>query len=241
MAKRQEPTNQSNTMDMPLREVDPIAPLGARPIEDDDTELQADPGEAPSELESEPESDLQPEPEVEATTEPDATSAADSPQASEAMHPTSTRELLRLMDDGWSWFRAAASSFPNEHMDEHLGEGWTRKQMLAHIAAWHDSTHDRLGTLIATGNSQELGQDVDRFNARIARQAIGRTAGEIFKDMEGTFNRLRRRVAQLSDDQIAAHDGWAARVIAGDTYEHYEEHRTDVNHTAPIDSRHARR
>ena len=126
-------------------------------------------------------------------------------------------------------------------MDEHLDDGWTRKQMLAHIAAWHDLTHDRLGTLISTDKPDGAVDDMDRFNARVARQAIGRTAGEVLKEMEGTFNRLRRRVAQLTDEQLAAHDGWAVSVIAGNTYDHYEEHRADVHQTAPVDPRQTRR
>ena len=43
-----------------------------------------------------------------------------------------------------------------------------------------------------------------------------------------TFNRLRRQLARLTDQQLVANDGWAAHVIAGDTYEHYEEHWPDV-------------
>ena len=61
--------------------------------------------------------------------------------------------------------------FPSEHMDEHLGEGWTRKQMLAHITAWHDLTNERLVHLLTTGEPGVLKQDTDTINARVARQA----------------------------------------------------------------------
>ena len=68
----------------------------------------------------------------------------------------------------------------------------------------------------------------DAFNARVARQAIGRTGGEVLTEMEMTFNRLRRQLARLTDEQLAADDGWAAAMIAGNTYGHYEEHWADV-------------
>ena len=227
MAKRQEPTN-TTSMDMPLREVEPIAPLGGREPEPElELDLvQPDPSEeaAKAELEQAP--------------EPVAVAMGPGPDLANAI---STREMLKRMDVGWAWFRAAAGSFPNEHMDEHLDDGWTRKQMLAHVAAWHDVTHDRLGTLIATEKPDELIDDTDRFNARVARQAIGRTAGEVLKEMEGTFNRLRRRVAQLTNEQLAAHEGWAVAVIAGNTYDHYEEHRQHVRQTEPVDARQGRR
>ncbi len=48
-----------------------------------------------------------------------------------------------------------------------------------------------------------------------------------------TFNRLRRQLQRLSDQQLVADDGWAARSIAGNTYEHYAEHAADVYQPPP--------
>jgi len=139
------------------------------------------------------------------------------------------KETFRLIDPAWQRFYAQASAFPSERMDEHLQEdGWTRKQMLAHINAWHDLTHDRLGKFIISGQPEKGVDDNDAFNARVSRQAVGRTAGEILKEMEMTFNRLRRQLARLTDQQLTAHDGWAAQIIEGNTYGHYEEHAADV-------------
>ena len=73
--------------------------------------------------------------------------------------------------------------YPSERMDERLGEdAWTRKQMLEHVAAWHDLTADRMIKFINTGESAPLDRDTDRFNAGVARQAIGKTSGEVLKD-----------------------------------------------------------
>ena len=147
---------------------------------------------------------------------------------STARHPRTVAEVVDLIDDAWRDFYASATSFPSEHMDEHLEGGWTRKQMLAHITRWHDLTNERLVRLLTTGEQSKLNQDKDTINAAVARQAVGRTAGEVLKDMELSFNKLRRQVGRLSDDQLTAHDGWAAQVIAGNTYEHYAEHADDV-------------
>lgn len=174
----------------------------------------------------------QPEPESDPRPEP-------TPEARQAQTLT---EMVALVDDAWRQFLRAAGAFPSERMDERLNEeGWTRKQMLAHISAWHDLTHDRLGKLILTGKSTDLTENPDAINARVARQAIGRTAGEILKEMEMTFNRLRRQLGRLTDEQLAASDGWAARVIEANTYEHYEEHRADVHQPPLQDGRSGRR
>ncbi len=154
---------------------------------------------------------------------------ASTPEPTPSAPPTSMRETLRWVEQAWHAFRAAAARFPNERMDEHLTEGgWTRKQMLAHIAAWHDLTTDRLGKLIAAGQPADLDEADDVINARVARRAIGRTAGEVIKDMEATFNRLHRLLQHMTDAQLLAHDAWAAQVIAGNTYKHYAEHFAEV-------------
>ena len=114
-------------------------------------------------------------------------------------------------------------------MDDRLGDdGWTRKQMLEHVAAWHDLTADRLVKLINSGELAPLDRDTDQFNAAVARRAIGKTSGEVLKDIDATFNRLRRQMARLTDAQLAADDWWAACVIGGNTYGHYEEHWADI-------------
>ena len=143
--------------------------------------------------------------------------------------PKTMRDTLRSVDQAFTAFRAAAERFPLERMDERLSEdGWTRKQMLEHVAAWHDLTADRLVKLINTGKPAPLDRDIDAFNAAVARQAIGKTVGEILKDMDATFNRLRRQMARLNDAQLRADDWWLAHVISANTYGHYGEHWAEI-------------
>src|SRR5687768_16817930 len=71
-------------------------------------------------------------------------SATTTTDGSSALHAQTVAEIVNRIDEAWGQFHAAANSLPGEHMDEHLGEGWTRKQMLAHITAWHDLANQRL-------------------------------------------------------------------------------------------------
>ncbi len=175
--------------------------------------------DTPVDAAAEPESSVPP-----ASLEPPATSSAAEPDL-----PATVRETLRVVDESWRAFHAMAARFPSERMDERLGEdAWTRKQMLFHVAAWHDLTADRLIKFFNTGKPAEFDQDTDRFNAVSARRAIGKTAGEVLNDTEATFNRLRRQMQRLSDPQLRQFDGWAAWVIRANTYGHYEEHWQDV-------------
>jgi hypothetical protein len=106
--------------------------------------------------------------------------------------------------------------------------------MLAHITAWHELTNDRLQKFVASGEPVGIPGDEgeDSINLRTARASEGRTTGEIIVAMTDTHRRLRRTVAAMTDAQLAAHDGWAAAVIAGNTFGHYEEHLPDLDTSA---------
>jgi hypothetical protein len=141
------------------------------------------------------------------------------------------RNTLRRMDEGWAAFSARVAALPIERLTVRIGEGgWTRKQMLAHITTWHEMTTERLLRFVESGDPVGLpgDEEEDAINARTARASEGRTAGEVVFATGDSHRRLRRAVANLTDEQLAAHDGWAASVVAGNTFEHYAEHLPDL-------------
>ena len=142
------------------------------------------------------------------------------------------RNTLRRMDEGWAAFDERVKALRSEQLSDRLGEGeWTRKQMLAHITTWHELTTDRLLRFAEAGEPVGLPGDEqeDVINARIARSSEGRTTGEIVMAMTDSHRRLRRAVSSMTDEHLAAHDGWAAAVIAGNSFEHYEQHLPDLD------------
>jgi hypothetical protein len=139
------------------------------------------------------------------------------------------REMFARVEPAFAELRRAAYSYPAEHMNDHIGDdGWTRKQMLSHIAAWHDLTTDRLIKAGMTGQPVALDRGQEAINAAAARVAIGKTAGEVLKDVEATYARLRRQMLRMTDADLRLGDGWAAERIASNTYLHYEEHLVDL-------------
>jgi hypothetical protein len=176
-----------------------------------------------------PEPGPQPEPEPE--PEPEAPPQPVDPNAP----PMTMREMFARVEPAFARFRSAAYSYPAEHMNDRIGdEGWTRKQMLAHIAAWHDLTTDRLIKAGMTGQPVALDREQEAINSAAARVAIGKTAGEVLKDVEATYARLRRQMLRMTDADLRLGDGWAAERIAGNTYEHYAEHMTDLVPPVPL-------
>jgi uncharacterized damage-inducible protein DinB len=146
-----------------------------------------------------------------------------------ADQPT-VKEMLARMDQGWADFSRRVRALPAELLDQRLSENaWTRKQMLAHVATWHDLTVERLLQYSETGTPVELEEDTDAINARAARGAVGRTTGEVLLALDESYRRLRREVSRLTNEQLAAHASWAAAVIAGNAHEHYGEHIPDLD------------
>ncbi|HJP87949.1 MAG TPA: DinB family protein [Candidatus Limnocylindrales bacterium] len=148
------------------------------------------------------------------------------------MRPTdqpAVRETVEQMDAAWSAFRDRVHALPRERLEHPVAQGeWTRKQMLGHIWTWHDMTTDRLSIFLDTGAPNGADEDTDVVNERAARAAGGRTTGEILGELDDSFRRLRREVLHLTDEQLLGNDGWAAAIIAGNSYGHYEEHAADL-------------
>jgi len=51
--------------------------------------------------------------------------------------------------------------------------------------------------------------------------------------MSDSYRRFRREVSSLTDEQLAANEGWAASIIAGNSYDHYAEHLRDLEPARP--------
>lgn len=138
-------------------------------------------------------------------------------------------ETLAYMDEGWSAFHRRIHALQGQILEQHVSqEGWTRKQMLGHIATWHERTVEALSWLTETGEIPGAPEDTDTINARAGRSAIGRTTGEVLFALDDSYLHVRRAVARLNDAQLSAHDGWAIAMISGNTYDHYAEHLADL-------------
>jgi hypothetical protein len=75
----------------------------------------------------------------------------------------------------------------------------------------------------ATGHPQPLvDDDHDAFNARAVRETAGLPPEAVLGWLRGSFDRVRAAVADL-DPELDA-DGWVARVVALNTFGHYDKH-----------------
>ena len=152
--------------------------------------------------------------------------------------PGTSKELLALVDEGWRGFREAVRHIGRAKMDEQTGAGWPFHDLFAHVAGWQDFTARRLRVYRTTGAFPGPGDEAavgipafanaDEFNARLvsSHRLVGAEA--LVDELDTTFRAVRAEISQLTDEQLHAQDDKAIKVIAGNTYGHYEEHATEL-------------
>jgi DinB superfamily len=137
-----------------------------------------------------------------------------------AMEATANEDLTAQEAEAWTVFRAAVDAIPGDRRSEPLlPDGWTVKDTLWHVAYWWDlgaETFERMSAGVA--EPEELA-DTDEINAG----ALAESRAMSLQDVEAGVIRIRERLlrawAPVSEDPAAA------ETFAGETIEHYDDHR----------------
>ena len=149
-----------------------------------------------------------------------------------------SKEHLARADEAWIRFRLAVAAVGADALARMTTAGWTVHAMVAHVAAWHRNAAERLGIFRATA-SPAPGPDEsdDAFNARVAAEWADRSPRELLAELDASWDAIRREIAALTDEQIAAHEGWAAAIARQNTYAHYGGHDAELFAVVPRTSR----
>jgi hypothetical protein len=144
-------------------------------------------------------------------------------------------ELLERIRSSKAELDAVLAEIPDDAMigPHPMGE-WSGKDQLAHLAAWHDVL---LARMRGIRDEEVLGIDPDRYAAMDTDEVnsflFERDAGMSLDDARTAFGRTYAEVVALveaTDGSVLAapYAGDADDVlmdsIAGDTFEHYDEH-----------------
>lgn len=117
--------------------------------------------------------------------------------------------------------------------------GWSIKDMLAHIASWH---HRLLTLLDATIRNEEPTisgpdsvEEMDALNAQFYQENKSRALDEVLTDFRTSHKQITHTIqAMHEEDLISPHKfAWSGeeplwQLVAGDTYEHYQEHTAQI-------------
>lgn len=150
--------------------------------------------------------------------------------------PPTKVDILKQMHEGRQDFYATIERIPPELMTEiALYDAWTPKDLIAHIGSWEQSLADRIV-------AWRRGEPITLFDAQMTDAMNGHfliryhdIPLSAVRGMEASaFAALEHQVIELRDDEIfeAGHLSGLSipldRLIAGDTYEHYAHHLSDL-------------
>lgn len=153
-------------------------------------------------------------------------------------YPTNTTELLNWIETGWQELLAVVDRLSPDALTTPAADGWTPKDQLAHLAHWenwllrHHMAGEPAHNILQVDAKQLEEFDVDQMNALVLESNRQRSVAEVMADLHQTHAQVVKTLTELPFADLLrpryADDpdqrpllGW----IAGDTYEHYQEHR----------------
>jgi uncharacterized protein (TIGR03083 family) len=147
------------------------------------------------------------------------------------------RELIKAIRKGRAEFEVALAGLTPEQMTARGAEGgWSVKDTLGHVAVWES----RLVTIlysIERGVAPKVirAAEVDKFNAESLAEQRDRPLERVLADFHAVHAQLLKRLEAVPERDLfdPSRFGWMegeplARMVAGDTFEHYAEHRPAI-------------
>ena len=144
-------------------------------------------------------------------------------------------ELIRTIRDAQQRVVGAIEHVPDERLLEPAMDDWTGKDLLAHMACWHDHSALVIEGLRA-GRQPYDGTDpantTDAFNQRTLREHLDDPPELTRRAFNESFTRLLAALEPVTDEELFVDDRWPwlggealVEMILWDTSRHYDAHR----------------
>jgi hypothetical protein len=144
-------------------------------------------------------------------------------------------ELIRTMRDAHQGIAEAIKHLPDDRLLEPAMDNWTGKDLLAHMAWWHDHSVLVIQSLRAGRqpyDGSEPANTTDAINERTRRDHQDDPPELTRQAFSESFTRLLAALEPLTDDDLFAADRWQwlsgealVETILWDSSRHYDAHR----------------
>lgn len=144
------------------------------------------------------------------------------------------RELLRAMQTGHDRLEAALSGLRDEALlAPELDDGWSVKDLLAHLAFWQKRVGDiYLGLVIGDmSNLEGVDLSVDELNALAYERNRPASLAQVRENESWAYRALKQLAAAAPEEHLFDPQRFAwtrgrpfADWVAGNTNEHFDEH-----------------
>ncbi len=143
--------------------------------------------------------------------------------------------LLEKMNCGFAAFQTLLAVLGEAQMTTAGVNGsWSIKDVLTHLTAWQRAMVDRLHAAVRNEKpalTVLTDEEIDRLNEQFYQEGKSRPLAEVLTDFRTTYLQIVEVVQELPWEDLADEQRFAWlngtplwRYIAGDTYEHYQEH-----------------
>jgi hypothetical protein len=150
-------------------------------------------------------------------------------------------ELIREIQEAHQRVAGAIELIPDERLLEPVMDDWTGKDLLAHMAWWHDHSVRVIEGLRA-GRQPYDGTDpantTDALNERALREHLADPPELTRRAFNESFTRLLAALEPVTDEELFADDRWPwlggeglVETILWDSSRHYDAHR---EHLEPL-------
>ncbi len=155
---------------------------------------------------------------------------------------TTKAQLIQQMKEARAALEAVIASIPETRMTEGgVVEGWSVKDMLAHLAVWQARTVTMLfqaerGQKPSLGVSSDSANDWANVNAKDYQEQKDRPLDRVLADFRGVHGQMLKRLEQWKDDAAlfdrkrypSLNGDSLANYIYGNGPEHDDEHRVQI-------------
>jgi len=129
------------------------------------------------------------------------------------------QQLLDMEEERWEQLFTLLNKIPGWEQPGVL-EDWSVKDLLAHVAAWHAVTVDRLESYCTTTVLPPPPKDIDAFNAETYEVCRDLSLHDVKVMSASSRHRFREQVDDLNEEDAGKHE----RMIFGNAHGHYDEH-----------------
>jgi hypothetical protein len=146
--------------------------------------------------------------------------------------------LLIELYAGRERLRAALAGLPDAAMLDRIDDEWTRKDVIAHLAAWENRWVDLLERL-RRGDWPDDEPETDALNARFHDAYRERSLGDVRDTEEAAWSRFLAAVESMTDDELfdPRRFGWTqgdpfVEWVTANASEHIDEHLEQLTRPA---------
>ena len=147
----------------------------------------------------------------------------------QAAVPKRPAEILEKMREGWRPFRRALGRVGLMPLSGTTPAGWTYKALLSHLAHWMEILPQELPNRLE--GRRGMMPDVDAENARETAAAADRSAHEVVARFDAAHKATLEIVNGLPQDRDLHF--MAVRLLAGETYGHFNGHLYEIEAALP--------